>query len=141
MTIFLTTHYKHPYHFGCPSSYAYQAQGYNKLCGDSITFYLTQIEDGKLGEIWFSGESCLVCKSVASVICQIMEKQDLKKAVEVGQTFCGWLAGEEHKFFELPIQLQEFAELREHPVRHKCAMTAVKTFEKSVIQAIDKVSN
>ena len=53
-----------------------QAEGFNPLCGDRITVYLT-IEDGTIRDVSFQGSGCAISKASASLMTESVKGKSI----------------------------------------------------------------
>ena len=58
--------YKNPLNFG-PHEATHIKRGFNPLCGDDITLYLT-LKDGVIQKATFTGKACAICTAATSLI-------------------------------------------------------------------------
>ena len=65
-------HYEDPYHRGkCPQcTHAHEDD--NPLCGDVVRIELEIGADGKLGNVYFSGDGCVISQASASMLAEEM---------------------------------------------------------------------
>ena len=65
-------HSRHPRHFGALEHATHKAEGYNPLCGDRVTVYLTLDEDGRIADIRFEGKGCAISQASASLMTDML---------------------------------------------------------------------
>ena len=62
----LIQHSKSPSHYGKFEGFTHFSEGYNALCGDAITIYLS-VKEGTIEKASFESASCTICKASASI--------------------------------------------------------------------------
>ncbi len=115
-------HNKKPRNFRKLENANHTAEGYNPLCGDQLTIYLSLDGDG-VQEIAFEGSGCAISKASASMMTQALKGKSKEQAEEMFREFHSMVTG------ELDAETQEntlgnlkiFAGVRDFPVRVKCA--------------------
>ena len=60
-------HNKYPRNYGEDASATHTAEGFNPLCGDKLTLYLT-VEDNKVVKASFKGDGCAISVAAASLM-------------------------------------------------------------------------
>jgi nitrogen fixation NifU-like protein len=118
-----------------------QAQGFNQLCGDSLTLYL-KVEDHKISAISFHGSGCAISISSASLMSEIVQGKTIAEAETLFQIFHQLLTGEvpsPEKIAHLE-KLAVFSGVRAYPVRIKCASLAWHTLLAALEEKIETVS-
>src|SRR5678815_4859411 len=65
-------HNKKPRNFRKLESANHTAEGYNPLCGDQLTIYLS-LEDEAVNDISFEGSGCAISKAAASMMTQAVK--------------------------------------------------------------------
>ena len=63
----LIQHSKSPSHYGKFEGFTHFSQGYNALCGDAISIYLS-VKEGTVEKASFESASCAICKASASIL-------------------------------------------------------------------------
>ncbi len=95
------------------------AEGYNPLCGDKVSVYLT-VAGERIDDMKFEASACAICTASASIMSElesgrtVSEAQtDARQVLEAfsGQAGCG----------ELPGDMAALASVRDYPSRIKCA--------------------
>ncbi|MBI4229148.1 MAG: SUF system NifU family Fe-S cluster assembly protein [Deltaproteobacteria bacterium] len=66
-------HYENPRHFGAREDSDVVQKGGNPGCGDIITIYLNLDDDGRIRDISFDGEGCIISQATTSMITDIVE--------------------------------------------------------------------
>ena len=115
-------HNRSPRNFGKPAGANRQAVGYNPLCGDRVTVYLT-LEDGVVKEAGFEGNGCAISTASGSMMTQALQGKSIPEVDALFQRFHELVAGKggaDDEAVKLG-RLEVFAGVREFPVRVKCA--------------------
>jgi nitrogen fixation NifU-like protein len=115
-------HNKKPRNFRKLETANHSAEGFNPLCGDQLTVYLS-LEDDAVKEITFEGSGCAISKAAASMMTQAVKGKSKQEAEQLFSEFHGMVTGE---FDEETApnglgNLKIFSGVREFPVRVKCA--------------------
>tara|TARA_B100000949_G_C13832989_1_gene265290 strand:- start:124 stop:444 length:321 start_codon:yes stop_codon:yes gene_type:complete len=82
----LLEHNSKPRNFRRLEQATQSAEGYNPLCGDRITLYLS-VEDGVIADVAFQGSGCAISRASASMLTQSIKGQSVAKAREIFQSF------------------------------------------------------
>src|SRR6266851_4487869 len=72
-------HNKKPRNFRRLETANHKAEGYNPLCGDQLTVYLS-LEDDAVQEIAFEGSGCAISKAAASMMTQAVKGKSQQAA-------------------------------------------------------------
>jgi nitrogen fixation NifU-like protein len=122
-------HYKKPRNFRKP-----EANGWNPLCGDKVTVYLTVDDDGVVEEVGFQGSGCAISTASASLMTQAVKGKTLDEVLEIFDRFHQLVTGPPAAEADLGLlgKLSVFSGVREYPVRVKCATLAWHTLRSAV---------
>jgi nitrogen fixation NifU-like protein len=121
-------HGRYPRHFHTMAQANRQANGFNQLCGDSLTLYL-KVEDQKISAISFNGSGCAISMASASLMSEVLQGKTIAEAETLFQIFHQLLTGE----ISCPDQIKQLAKLavfsgvKAYPTRVKCATLAWHT--------------
>jgi nitrogen fixation NifU-like protein len=127
-------HNKKPRNFCKPDGANREADGFNPLCGDKVTVYLTVDDDGVVQEVGFQGSGCAISTASASMMTQAVKGKTLDEILEVFDRFHDLVAGPpgaEADGAELG-KLSVFSGVREFPMRVKCATLPWHTLRSAV---------
>ena len=115
-------HNKKPRNFRKLDTANHSAEGYNPLCGDQMTIYIT-LEDDLVKDVGFEGSGCAISKASASMMTQAIKGKSKEEAETLFKEFHSMVTGElDHEMEENSLgNLKIFAGVREFPVRVKCA--------------------
>ena len=119
-------HSKRPRNFREPETFTCKAEGYNPLCGDRLTVFVT-VEEGIVKDAAFQGSGCAISTASASMMTEALKGKTEIEAVALFEKYHRMLTQEE----DLPPaeigKLTVFSGVREFPVRVKCATLAWHT--------------
>ena len=122
-------HSKAPRNFRALPAADHKAEGYNPLCGDQFTVYLT-LEGDTITDISFQGSGCAISKSSASMMTQALKGKTLGEAQEIFERFHKVVTGHGGPADEAELgKLAVFSGVSEFPVRVKCATLAWHTLQ------------
>ena len=114
-------HNKAPRNFGELADANRKAEGYNPLCGDRVTVYLT-VEDGTIRDISFQGSGCAISTASASLMTEILKGKTEAETEDLFETFRGLVTGTTTESGSAKLgKLLAFQGVSEFPVRVKCA--------------------
>lgn len=112
------------------------AEGYNPLCGDTITVYLHLSEESSdkdvvIEDISFQGSGCAISKASASIMTAELKGKTIAEAEAVFESFRTMVttAGDVPKDIGKLVAL---AGVRKYPVRVKCATLPWHTLANSL---------
>ena len=127
-------HNKKPRNFCKPDGANREANGWNPLCGDKVTVYLTVDDDGVVEEVGFQGSGCAISTASASMMTQVVKGKTVDEALELFDRFHEMVAGPPAVDADLGAlgKLTVFSGVREYPMRVKCATLAWHTLRSAV---------
>jgi nitrogen fixation NifU-like protein len=111
----------------------HRGEGYNPLCGDRATIFLT-VQDGVIKDAAFEGSGCSISTASASMMTEALKGRTVDEAEALFQRFHGMVtgpsdeAGQHGSLAELG-KLAVFSGVCEFPARVKCASLPWHTFE------------
>jgi nitrogen fixation NifU-like protein len=117
-------HGKHPRNLRRPAEANRRAEGYNPLCGDRLTLYVTLAEDGHIADAAFEGRGCAISVASASLLTEILKGRTVTEADALFEGFHRLWAELDEEAFE---RLQVLSGVKQFPVRVKCATLAWHT--------------
>ncbi len=123
-------HAKRPRNFHPIPDADHHANGYNPLCGDKVTIYLTLVDD-RITDISFQGSGCAISTASASILTETLKGKTRKEAEALFEEFHGLVTGRPVNSPGGPPlgKLAVFSGVCEFPVRVKCASLAWHTLE------------
>jgi nitrogen fixation NifU-like protein len=127
-------HSRHPRHYGALAGATHKAEGYNPLCGDRVTVYLSLDGEGRVADIKFEGKGCAISQASASLMTELVAGKTRDEAARLMEGFLHLVKGEPAG--GLPEEAREhldvMAGISEFPMRVKCATLAWHTFKNAV---------
>ena len=119
-------HNRAPRNFHPMEGATHQCEGFNPLCGDHITLYLSVDSGGTLADISFQGTGCAISKASASMMTAYLKGKTVEEAKAIFREFHDMVRGEfdpetqENRLDKLAL----FRGVREYSSRIKCASLA-----------------
>jgi nitrogen fixation NifU-like protein len=105
----------------------HKAEGFNPLCGDRFTVYVT-LDGDTIRDISFQGSGCAISKSSASMMTQSVKGKTMAEAEKIFARFHEMVTGHAAAGSESELgKLTVFSGVSEFPVRVKCATLAWHT--------------
>ena len=130
-------HNKRPRNFRVIDPSSHHADGYNPLCGDKVTVYLT-VSDGVIDDVAFQGSGCAISTASASLMTEALKGKSIDEVETIFQRFHEVVTGDN----EPPPGMGKLAVLagvRDYPSRVKCATLAWHTLHAAIEQQQDPV--
>jgi nitrogen fixation protein NifU and related proteins len=126
-------HSKRPRNFRKPDGVTRHADGYNPLCGDKVTVYLT-IRDGVVSDAAFQGSGCAISTASASMMTESLKGRTVAEAEALFERFHEMLTSSNDAAAGAPGlgKLAVFAGVKEFPMRVKCATLAWHTLRSAL---------
>jgi nitrogen fixation NifU-like protein len=127
-------HNKKPRNFCKPDGANREANGWNPLCGDKVTVYLTVDGDGVVEEVGFQGSGCAISTASASMMTQAVKGKTLDEIREIFDRFHQLVTEPAAAEADLGTlgKLSVFSGVREYPMRVKCATLPWHTLRSAV---------
>ncbi len=132
-------HSKAPRNYRALANANHKAEGYNPLCGDHFTIYLT-LDGDKIKDVTFQGSGCAISKASASMMTQSVKGKSKEEAERIFERFHQLVTGEGNGDREELGKLAVFAGVSEFPVRVKCATLAWHTLQAALEGKQDAVT-
>ncbi|WP_133127963.1 Fe-S cluster assembly sulfur transfer protein SufU [Legionella nagasakiensis] len=110
-----------------------QAKGFNPLCGDKVTVYLT-LQDDVIQDISFLGCGCAISQASASLMTEVLRGKTVEEAHELFRRFHHMVTVAEDSEPQSMDKLTVLAGVRTFPARVKCATLAWHTLESALKQ-------
>ena len=117
------------------------AEGYNPLCGDNISIFLSLNDEGIIEDISFQGSGCAISKASASLMTSMLKGKTISEAEKIFNKFHEFVTdklGDNPDIDDLG-KLAVFAGVRDFPVRVKCASLAWHTMISALHNKNEKV--
>jgi nitrogen fixation NifU-like protein len=134
-------HSKTPRNYGELPAANHKAEGFNPLCGDRFTVYVS-LEGDVVRDISFQGSGCAISKASASMMTQSVKGKTLAEAEKIFERFHEMVTGQSPATDNESWlgKLTVFSGVSEFPVRVKCATLAWHTLNAALEGQQDAVS-
>ena len=134
-------HTRKPRNFGKLEDASSEARGFNPLCGDSVTVYLTT-DDGIVRDVRFEGQGCAISTASASLMTEAIKGKPIEEVRELFERFRSAVTGPPDEPVDVDTlgKLVVLAGVREFPMRVKCASLAWHTMKSALSGAGETVT-
>jgi nitrogen fixation protein NifU and related proteins len=132
-------HSKAPRNYGELPKANHKAEGFNPLCGDHFTLYVS-LEGDSIRDIRFQGSGCAISKASASMMTQSVKGKTKQEAEQLFQRFHNLVTGHGNGSQGELGKLAAFSGVSEFPVRVKCATLAWHTLQAALAGKQETVS-
>ncbi len=123
----LLEHNSKPHNFRLMEEATQSAEGFNPLCGDIITVFLT-VADGVITDVSFQGSGCAISRASASMMTQSVKGKSTKEAEETFEAFRLMMTDLDAELdYDTLGDLESLSGVIEFPTRIKCAVLAWHT--------------
>ncbi len=123
----LLEHNSKPRNFRTLDEATKSADGFNPLCGDTVTVYL-KVTDGVITDVSFQGSGCAISRASASMMTESVMGQSVAQAAEVFDAFHQMMTDPDAELdYDTLGDLECLAGVVEFPTRIKCAVLAWHT--------------
>ena len=112
-------HSKRPRNFHA-LEHGQRADGYNPLCGDTVTVYL-DMDGERVSDCAFQGHGCAISTAAASVMTETLKGKTRAEAEAIFRAYHALVPGAGRRAPEALGKLAVFAGVSEFPARVKCA--------------------
>ena len=124
-------HNRRPRNFRVIDPATRRQEGYNPLCGDRLTLYVT-LQDGVIRDVAFQGSGCAISKASASLMTEALKGKTVEQARALFDRFHAMITSAPGTPVDDLGKLQVLAGVREFPTRVKCASLAWHTLKAAV---------
>jgi nitrogen fixation NifU-like protein len=124
-------HNRRPHNFRVIESPSAKQEGYNPLCGDRLTLYLT-LDGETIKDVAFQGSGCAISKASASLMTDALKGKSVAEAHELFDRFHDMITSNPDAPAADLGKLSVLAGVREFPTRVKCASLAWHTMKAAV---------
>lgn len=137
-------HGRHPRNFGVNYEANHIKEGFNPLCGDKLTVYLTERND-VVEAVSFQGCGCAISMASASLMTEAIKGKSLSEVNELFTAFhrivtVGQAADIDNSALIKNTKLTVLAGVHEYPARVKCATLAWHTLMAAIKNSQESVS-
>jgi len=129
-------HNRRPHNFRVIDGATAKQEGYNPLCGDRLTLYLT-LEGDVIKDAAFQGQGCAISKASASLMTDAIKGRTVVEARDLFEHFHAMITSDTDTQQEDMGKLSVLAGVREFPTRIKCASLAWHTMKAAVAHQTD----
>jgi nitrogen fixation protein NifU and related proteins len=140
-------HNRRPHNFRAIDAASAKQEGYNPLCGDRLTLYLT-LDGEVIKDAAFQGSGCAISKASASLMTDAVKGKTVAEARALFDAFHAMITSDpttplpdlsaEARSAKVDLgKLSVFAGVREYPTRIKCASLAWHTMKAAVAHETD----
>ena len=124
-------HNRRPHNFRVIDPASAKQEGYNPLCGDRLTLYLT-LDGNVIKDVAFQGSGCAISKASASLMTDVLKGKSVNEARELFDQFHAMITSNPETPAPDMGKLSVLAGVREYPTRVKCASLAWHTMKAAV---------
>src|SRR5688572_17021140 len=124
-------HNRRPHNFRVIEPASAKQEGYNPLCGDRLTLYLTLAGD-VIKDVAFQGSGCAISKASASLMTDALKGKSIGEARALFDQFHAMITSNPETPAADLGKLSVLAGVREFPTRVKCASLAWHTMKAAV---------
>ena len=125
-------HNKNPRNYREMPNATSKIEGYNPLCGDHYTVFLS-VDNDVIKDISFTGNGCAISKASASVMSTTVKGKTRDEAEQLFDTFHRLVTGDASALSAADLgRLAAFSGVSEFPARVKCATLAWHTLRSAL---------
>ena len=136
----LLEHNSKPRNFRQLEAATQRAEGFNPLCGDMVTVFLS-VADGIITDVSFQGSGCAISRASASMMTESIKGQTTAKATELFEAFRLMMTHPDADLdYDTLGDLESLSGVVEFPTRIKCAVLAWHTLRAALDGQSDAVS-
>jgi nitrogen fixation NifU-like protein len=121
-------HNRRPHNFRVIDPASATQEGYNPLCGDRLTLYLT-LQDGLITDVAFQGSGCAISKASASLMTDAVKGKTVEQTRALFERFHQMITSAPGSPLPDLGKLAVLAGVRDFPTRVKCAGLAWHTLK------------
>ena len=140
-------HNRRPHNFRVIEPASAKREGYNPLCGDRLTLYIT-LDGDVIKDASFQGQGCAISKASASLMTDAIKGKTVPEARQLFEQFHTMITSDPTTpLADLSAEAQSatvdlgklsvFSGVREFPTRIKCASLAWHTMKAAVAHETD----
>ena len=124
-------HNRRPHNFRVVDNATAKQEGYNPLCGDRLTLFLT-LDGDVIKDAAFQGSGCAISKASASLMTDAVKGKTVAEARALFEQFHDMITSDPGTPTPDLGKLAVFAGVRDFPTRVKCASLAWHTMKAAV---------
>lgn len=116
------------------------AEGYNPLCGDRVTVYVT-LQGDVIEDVAFEGKGCAISTASASLMTEALKGKTLAQAESLYHCFHDLVMGEHQVCNGVDLgKLEVFSGVSKYPARVKCASLVWHAIKSALENKADTVT-
>ena len=127
-------HNRRPRNFRAIDAASRRQEGYNPLCGDRLTVYVT-LDGDRIGDLAFQGSGCAISKASASLMTEALKGKTIDEARALFERFHEMVTSSPDTDAPDLGKLSVLSGVREFPTRIKCASLAWHALKAAVSDA------
>ena len=124
-------HNRRPHNFRVIDPASAKQEGYNPLCGDRLTLFLT-LDGEVITDAAFQGSGCAISKASASLMTDAVKGKTITEARALFDQFHDMITSDPGTPTADLGKLSVFSGVRDYPTRVKCASLAWHTMKAAV---------
>lgn len=124
-------HNRRPHNFRVIDNASARQEGYNPLCGDRLTLFLT-LDGEVITDAAFQGSGCAISKASASLMTDAVKGKTITEARALFDQFHEMITSDPGTTTADLGKLSVFSGVRDFPTRVKCASLAWHTMKAAV---------
>ena len=124
-------HNRRPRNFRTIEDASRRQEGYNPLCGDRLTLYVT-LDGDRIADVAFQGSGCAISKASASLMTETLKGKTVAEARDLFEKFHAMVTSSPDIEAADLGKLSVLSGVREYPTRVKCASLAWHTLKAAV---------
>ena len=133
-------HNRNPRNFRVIENADRQVEGFNPLCGDRLTLFLT-LKGDVIEDASFQGSGCAISTASVSLMTDMIKGKTEQEAEQLFKIFHEMTTGKEENIqLEAVGKLAVLAGVREYPARVKCATLAWHTLDTALKNEVNSIS-
>jgi nitrogen fixation NifU-like protein len=134
------SHNRNPRNFRVIENADRKVDGFNPLCGDRLTLFLS-LDSDVITDASFQGSGCAISTASVSLMTEIIKGKTVAEAETLFTQFHEMTTGKEEQIqLEAVGKLAVLAGVREYPARVKCATLAWHTLDAALKNEAQAVS-
>jgi len=129
-------HNRRPHNFRVIDGATAKQEGFNPLCGDRLTLYIS-LDGDVIKDVAFQGSGCAISKASASLMTDALKGKTVPEARALFEEFHNMITSNPDTPPADLVKLSVLAGVREFPTRVKCASLAWHTMKAAVAHEAD----
>ena len=134
-------HSRRPRNFGKLDDANRTKEGFNPLCGDQITLYLS-VDDGMITDVGFQGVGCAISKASSSMMTESVKGKSRGEAEKIFEAFRNMVTQQSDGDIDVDTlgDLEVLGGVSKYPARIKCATLSWHTLHVALTEEEEPVS-